>query len=53
MKVNEGGGVKHEEENIEVLELAIEQALSVVDNGKIKDGKTIMLLQHVRMKGVL
>ncbi|MEO6327394.1 MAG: NUDIX domain-containing protein [Ginsengibacter sp.] len=27
MKVNEGGGVEHEEENIEVLELNIQQAM--------------------------
>ncbi|GAO44615.1 GDP-mannose pyrophosphatase NudK [Flavihumibacter petaseus] len=53
MKVNEGGGVEHEEENIEVLELDIDKALHMVGSGEIKDGKTIMLLQHLRLKGIL
>ncbi|WP_316842311.1 GDP-mannose pyrophosphatase NudK [Pedobacter gandavensis] len=49
MKVNEGGGLEHEEENIEVLEVDIEKALQMVENGEIKDAKTIMLLQYVRL----
>jgi nudix-type nucleoside diphosphatase (YffH/AdpP family) len=53
MKVNEGGGVDHEEENIEVLELKFEEALTMIDSGEIKDGKTIMLLQHLRLKNLL
>src|SRR5215207_9254084 len=42
MKVNEGGGVDHEEENIEVLELNIQQAMTMIESGEIKDAKTIM-----------
>ena len=53
MKVSEGGGVKGEEENIDVLELNIDNALDMIDNGEIKDAKTIMLLQHVRLKSIL
>jgi nudix-type nucleoside diphosphatase (YffH/AdpP family) len=53
MKVNAGGGLEHEEEDIEVLELPFERALSMVDSGEIRDAKTIMLLQHVRLKGLL
>ena len=53
MKVNDGGGVEHEEENIEVLELDIDEAMSMIDNGEIKDGKTIMLLQYIRLHGIL
>ena len=53
MKVSEGGGAEHEEENIEVLEMDIDEALRMVDSGEIKDAKTIMLLQYVRLKGVL
>lgn len=53
MKVAEGGGVEHEEENIEVLEMPIDQAMEMVEAGKIKDGKTIMLLQHIRLKNIL
>jgi nudix-type nucleoside diphosphatase (YffH/AdpP family) len=53
MKVSEGGGVDHEEENIEVLEMPFEEALNMVSNGEIKDAKTIMLIQHLRLKGIL
>jgi nudix-type nucleoside diphosphatase (YffH/AdpP family) len=53
MKVADGGGVDHEEENIEVLEIGMEDALKMVDSGEIKDGKTIMLLQHLRLKNIL
>lgn len=53
MKVGEGGGVDHEEENIEVLELNIADALSMIDSGEIKDAKTIMLLQYVQLQGIL
>jgi GDP-mannose pyrophosphatase NudK len=49
MKVNEGGGIAHEQENIEVLELSIDTALQMVEQGAIKDAKTIMLLQYVRL----
>lgn len=53
MKVAEGGGVEHEEENIEVLELHIDEAMKMVERGEIKDGKTIMLLQYIKLKNIL
>ncbi|NEU09174.1 GDP-mannose pyrophosphatase NudK [Flavihumibacter sp. R14] len=53
MKVGDGGGVEHEEENIEVLEMSIDEALRLVDEGEIKDAKTIMLLQYVRLHGIM
>ena len=53
MKVTDGGGVEHEEENIEVLELSIGEAMKMIDNGEIKDGKTIMLLQYIILKDIL
>lgn len=53
MKVNEGGGLEHEEENIEVLELDIDKAMKMLESGEIKDGKTIMLLQYIKLKGIL
>src|SRR5687768_9822325 len=43
MKVNEGGGAEHEQENIEVLELPFEKALRMIETGEIKDGKTVIL----------
>jgi len=53
MKINDGGGLEEEQEEIEVLELDINKALALIDSGEIKDAKTIMLLQHVRLKGIL
>jgi nudix-type nucleoside diphosphatase (YffH/AdpP family) len=53
MKVNKGGGVEHEEENIEVLELNFDKAISMIDTGEIKDGKTIMLLQYIKLHNIL
>ena len=53
MKVSEGGGAEHEEEHIEVLELNIQEALDMIGSGEIKDGKTIMLLQYVKLHGLL
>jgi len=53
LKITEGGGVEYEEENIEVLELNIDQAMQMVGNGEIKDGKTIMLLQYIKLHGIL
>lgn len=53
MKVSDGGGVEHEQENIEVLEIPIQQAMEMVQSGEIKDAKTMMLLQYIKLHGVL
>ena len=53
MKVNEGGGIEHEEEHIEVLEIEFQHALDMIENGEIKDAKTIMLLHYLRLKQIL
>lgn len=53
MKVTDGGGVAQEEENIEVLELSIEEAIAMIGTGEIKDGKTIMLLQYIKLNNIL
>lgn len=47
-----GGGVKSEGEDIDVLEIPLEDALRYVETGQIVDGKTIMLLYHVALKGI-
>ncbi|MEA5257615.1 GDP-mannose pyrophosphatase NudK [Arcicella aquatica] len=52
-QVSEGGGVEGEHENIEVLELSFEKALNMITTGEIKDAKTIMLLQYIRLKNIL
>lgn len=51
-RVGEGGGDASEGEDIEVLEFTLAQALAMVDDGGIQDGKTIMLLQHVALVGM-
>lgn len=53
MKVNEGGGIEEEQENIEVLELDFEEAYRMIASGEIKDAKTIMLLQHAKINCLL
>ena len=53
MKVNEGGGVSHEQENIEVLEINFNDAMDMIGTGEIKDAKTIMLLQYLRLQNIL
>lgn len=53
MKVSGGGGVEDEQEEIEVLELKIDDAAKMIENGEIKDGKTIMLLQYIQLRCIL
>ncbi|WP_407483848.1 GDP-mannose pyrophosphatase NudK [Elizabethkingia meningoseptica] len=53
MKVAEGGGLEEEDEDIEVMEVNIDQALRMIQSGEIKDAKTIMLLQYVRLHQIL
>lgn len=52
-KVSTGGGLAAEGEDIEVLEMAFDEALAAIDSGAIVDGKTIMLLYYVAHKGIL
>lgn len=53
MQVNEGGGLKEEDENIEVLEFEIDEAMELMNNGEIKDAKTIILLQYIKLQSIL
>ena len=46
-RTDAGGGV--EEEDIEVLEMTLEDALGKITSGEIRDGKTIMLLQYAAL----
>jgi nudix-type nucleoside diphosphatase (YffH/AdpP family) len=49
MRVGLGGGLLHEGEDIEVLELSIDEALAMIADGRIADAKTIMLLQYAAL----
>jgi len=53
MKISDGGGLATEQENIEVIEMPIAEAMLMVQIGEIKDAKTIMLLQHLKLNNVL
>lgn len=53
MKVSEGGGLEHETEDIEVLQVPFREALEMMDTGKIKDMKTIILLQYAQNNNLL
>ena len=49
MRISSGGGNPEEGEDIEVLELSIDEALSMIKDGRIVDAKTIMLLQYAAL----
>ncbi|HEF8774883.1 NUDIX domain-containing protein [Providencia manganoxydans] len=52
-RLNLGGGLADEGEDIEVLEWEFPRALQAIKNGEIVDGKTIMLIQHVALNNIL
>ncbi|WP_312242720.1 GDP-mannose pyrophosphatase NudK [Pantoea sp.] len=51
LRDNAGGGV--DDEDIDVLELTFPDALAMIKDGRIRDAKTIMLLQHAQLAGWL
>ena len=53
MKISEGGGIEHEQEDIEVLEISIDKAMKMIETNEIKDAKTIMLLQYIKLYNIL
>ncbi len=53
MKTGVGGGLVDDQENIEVLELPFGEALQMIANGQIRDGKTIMLLQYAQIHNLI
>ncbi|WP_454287496.1 NUDIX domain-containing protein [Rhizobium arsenicireducens] len=44
-KIAEGGGLAEEHEDIEITDVPLEAALQMIEDGRIMDAKTIMLLQ--------
>jgi nudix-type nucleoside diphosphatase (YffH/AdpP family) len=53
MKATDGGGIAHEQEDIEVLEIQLDAAMEMMNSGEIKDGKTIMLLQYAKLNNLI
>ncbi len=50
-RIGAGGGLADEGEDIEVLELPFAHSLDMIDDGRIADAKTIMLLQWAALRG--
>ena len=48
-RIGAGGGLEAEGEDIEVFECDFDTALAMVADGRIADGKTIMLLQYAAL----
>ncbi|MGF1475566.1 MAG: NUDIX domain-containing protein [Geminicoccaceae bacterium] len=46
---SEGGGDFEEGEDIEVLHIPLPEAMAMIETGEIRDAKTIILLQHLRI----
>jgi nudix-type nucleoside diphosphatase (YffH/AdpP family) len=49
MRTGAGGGAYEEGEDIEVIEPSIDEALAMIGDGRICDGKTVMLLQYAAL----
>lgn len=52
-KTGEGGGLKEEGEEVQVMELPFDEALQMIERGEIRDTKTILLLYTAQVKGLL
>lgn len=50
-RATEGGGITEDGEHITVVELSIDEALAMIEDGRIADAKTIMLLQWSVLRG--
>ena len=48
-KSESGGGLEHEGEDIETLEIDYDEAWAMVEDGRIIDGKTVILLQYLKI----
>ncbi len=48
-KSGKGGGLENEGEDIEVLELPFDEAIAMMEDGRIRDAKTIILLQYAQL----
>ena len=46
-KVSDGGGLKEEGEDIDVVETTLEEAVAMIATGEIVDAKTVVLVQYL------
>lgn len=52
-KVDAGGGLEEEGEDVKVMELPFDKAMRMVKSGELKDAKTILLLLHAGVTGLM
>lgn len=52
-RVHDGGGLAHEGEEIELIEIGFDEALKMIRAGEIIDAKTVALIQHAALEGLL
>lgn len=52
-RVGPGGGLDHESEDIEIVQVDFADALGLIETGAIIDAKTVALIQHAALKGLL
>ena len=53
LKVSAGGGLASEQEHIEVLEIGFDEVKAWLKEGKIRDAKSIMLIQHALIENLI
>ena len=46
-KISDGGGLKEEGEDIDVVEVTLEKAAAMIATGEIVDAKTVVLIQYL------
>lgn len=52
-RVSDGGGLEEEDEDIEVIETGLDEALAMIERGEIVDVKTIALLYYAQATNLL
>jgi nudix-type nucleoside diphosphatase (YffH/AdpP family) len=52
-RVDDGGGLVEEGEDIEVIEIPFDEAFAGIAAGTVVDAKTILLLQHLKLSGLM
>ena len=49
-KIEPGGGLEQENENVQILEYSLEESIRMLDNGEFNDAKTIIALLWLKNK---
>ena len=52
-RISKGGGLVEEGEDIEVIEMTLDAAITKIERGEIVDVKTILLLYYARSSGLM